>query len=263
MILGSSLGSPFKPTLLDLPQHALAVPNNFISTSIPLVDLSSLFVDIAIVHETRYNRTMAHYLQLLGTAIVLYLGSFLFKSISEHRRVSKATLQHGCKPPKRYPNWDPILGMDLFAMIRKADSRGQCSKFYAKLHGKYGATFEMKALSRTQVQIAQPENIQAVAATQFSDFGVGPMRGNIGAPFLDRGIFTEDGEFWKHSRSLVRPTFNRTEIADLPSFERHVARFLHLIPKDGSTFDLQALAKRLVSTENAKLHRHDHNTHEY
>lgn len=191
---------------------------------------------------------MAHYLGLVGTVFALYVGTLLFKSIFERHRFSRAALHHGCKPPKRYPNWEPFLGMDLFAIIRKADARGQRSQLYANLHKQYGATFEMKALSGTQIQIAQPENIQAVAATQFNDFGVGPMRGNIGAPFLDRGVFTEDGEFWKHSRSLIRPTFNRAEIADLDSFERHVGRFMHLIPRDGSAFDIQPLAKRLVST---------------
>ena len=191
---------------------------------------------------------MAHYLELLGTVFALCLGSVLFSALSERYRFSRASIQHGCKPPRRYPNWEPFLGMDLFALIRNADARGQRSQFYARLHERYGATFEMKALSGTQVQIAQPENIQAVAATQFNDFGVGPMRGNIGAPFLDRGVFTEDGEFWKHSRALIRPTFNRAEIADLDSFERHVSRFLLLIPRDRSTFDLQPLAKRLVCT---------------
>ncbi|KAL8819488.1 MAG: hypothetical protein Q9191_007725 [Dirinaria sp. TL-2023a] len=103
----------------------------------------------------------------------------------------------------------------------------------------------MKALS-VSIQTADAENIQAISATKFNDFGVGPIRGNIGAPFLDRGVFTDDGEFWKHSRALIRPTFNRAGIADLNSFERHVGRFLALIPKDSSAFDMQPLVKRLT-----------------
>lgn len=73
------------------------------------------------------------------------------------------------------------------------------------------------------------------------------MRGRIGAPFLDRGIFTEDGSFWKNALSLIKPTFTKSEISDLDNFEKHVARLLPLIPKDGSTFDLLPLVKRLVS----------------
>jgi cytochrome P450 len=106
----------------------------------------------------------------------------------------------------------------------------------------------MKSLGVNEIQIAQPENIQAICTSAFNDFGVGPMRGTIGAPFLGRGIFTEDGQFWKHSRALIRPTFSKAEIADLGGFERHVSRFLALIPKDGSTFDLLPLSKKLVRT---------------
>ena len=190
---------------------------------------------------------MAHLLELLSIFAALCIASAVLKSSSEWFRFHKAARQHGCKPPRRYPNKDPFFGSDLFFLIRKAGRRGHRSQAYTNLHRQYGGTYEMKALSRAQIQTAQPENIQAVAATSFEDFGVGPRRGNVGAPFLDRGVFTEDGEFWKHSRSLIRPTFNRNEIADLASFEKHVSRFLALLPADATPFDLQPLAKRLVS----------------
>ncbi|KAL8734330.1 MAG: hypothetical protein Q9166_001528 [cf. Caloplaca sp. 2 TL-2023] len=195
---------------------------------------------------------MTNYLELFGYFVAFYVGIILLKNVYEHYRCSRNARQHSCKPSSRYPNIDPLFGTDLFVSIRKADFYGHRSQFYNKLHEHYGRTFEMKALSETQLQTAQPENIQAIAATQFNDFGVGPIRGNIGAPFLDRGVFTEDGEYWKSSRALIRPTFSRAEIADLDSFERHVGRFLDLIPRDFSTVDLQPLAKRLfldTSTE--------------
>lgn len=189
---------------------------------------------------------MAHIWELAGTLLALYFFSAVCKRIAIQLRFYKAARQYGCKPPRCYPNKDPFFGTDLFALIRKADKRGHRSRAYADLHREYGGTFEMKALGSAQIQTAQPENIQAIAATKFEDFGVGPRRGNIGAPFLDRGVFTEDGDFWKHSRALIRPTFSRNEVADLAGFERHVSRFLALIPTDSSTVDLQPLAKRLV-----------------
>ena len=192
---------------------------------------------------------MSYALELAGTILLIYFFSVAVRKWSERSRFNDAARKYSCKPARLYPNKDPFLGLDLFVAIRKADSRGQRSQAYAQLHKTHGDTFEMKALSAAQVQTVQPENIQAVSATNFSDFGVGPMRGNIGAPFLDRGVFTEDGEFWKHSRSLIRPTFNRTEIADLGSFEQHVSRFLALIPTNSSPFDLQPLVKRLVSLQ--------------
>lgn len=190
---------------------------------------------------------MAHLLELVSIFGALFITLAVLKSSSKWFRFHEAARQHGCKPQRRYPNKDPLFGFDLFFLIRKADRCGHRSQAYANLHRQYGGTFEMKALSRAQIQTAQPENIQAVAATRFEDFGIGPRRGNVGAPFLDRGVFTEDGEFWKHARSLIRPTFNRNEIADLASFENHVSRFLALIPTDATTFDLQLLAKRLVN----------------
>jgi cytochrome P450 len=179
-----------------------------------------------------------------GAIYATYLF-FVFWSLKIRAR--EAANRHGCKPIPRVSSFDPILGFDIFIKIRKADLAGHVSEAYRGLHQKYGPTFMMKSI-QTQLQTSSPENIQAICTSQFDDFGIGPMRGDIGAPFLGRGIFTEDGDFWKHSRSLVKPTFSRSEIADLDNFERHVARFISLIPKDGVTFDMLALAKKLVSS---------------
>ena len=151
--------------------------------------------------------------------------------------------------PARYSIPQP-LGIDLFLWIGKVDAAGHRSEAYRTLHKKYGSTFQMKALGGPQLQTSDPENIQTICTSAFDDFGVGPMRGRIGVPFLDRGIFTEDGAFWKHSRALIRPTFGRAEIADLENFERHVVQLLGLVPRDGSIIDLLPLAKRLVGMLN-------------
>lgn len=154
--------------------------------------------------------------------------------------------RHGCKPGAKVTSWDPFLGLDLFIKLRLADFAGRRSQTYKALHQQYGQTFLMKALN-TDIQTCQPENIKAICTTAFDDWGVGPMRGNIGLPFIDHGIFTDDGEFWKHARSLIRPTFAKAEIADLASFETRTNRYLSLIPRDGRTFDILPLTKRLVS----------------
>ncbi len=190
---------------------------------------------------------MAHVSELTGALIVIYVLSILVRKSSEHLQFRKAARQHGCKPARRYPNWDRFLGIDLFVCFRGADYHGNRSDASVKLHKQYGRTIEMKAFGPAYILTAEPQNIQAIAATKFNDYGVGPRRGDIGAPFLDRGVFTEDGDFWKHSRALIRPTFSRNEIADLGNFERHVGRFLAQVPQDSRTFDLQPLAKRLVS----------------
>ncbi|KAL8790959.1 MAG: hypothetical protein Q9195_006104 [Heterodermia aff. obscurata] len=188
---------------------------------------------------------MAYALEILGALAAIYLVSASLRGWSYRSRLRTASRQFGCQPAKHYPNWDPFLGLDLFVTLRRADTRGQLSQAYADLHKRCGNTFEMKALTDSGIQTADPQNIQAVLATKFNDFGVSLVRGNGGAPFFDRGVFTDDGEFWKQSRSLIRPTFNRVEIANLDSFERHIGRFLALIPRDSASFDIQHLAKKL------------------
>ncbi|KAF4635042.1 hypothetical protein G7Y89_g3059 [Cudoniella acicularis] len=196
---------------------------------------------------------MSSLLTLLGTTFVAIYAFYLLTVTWTKKRLSaEAAQRHGCKPIPTVSSWDPVFGFDTFINIRKADFAGCRSEAYRTLHKTYGPTFLMKSLGVFELQTSQPENIQAICTSNFNEFGVGPMRGTIGAPFLGRGIFTEDGEFWKHSRALVRPTFSRAEIADLGNFDRHVARFLALIPKDGSTFDLLPLSKKLfldTSTE--------------
>ncbi|KAF7952101.1 uncharacterized protein EAE97_001598 [Botrytis byssoidea] len=184
---------------------------------------------------------------LLATTLPYYLLTTYFRT----RRALQAAQTYGCKPIPKVKNLDPILGLDKFIKIQKADAGGHRSEAYRELHQQHGSTFLMISLG-TELQTSHAENIQAICTSSFNDWGVGPMRGTIGLPFLGCGIFTEDGEFWKHSGSLVRPTFSRAEIADLENFERHVSRFLTFVPKDGSTFDMLPLVKKLfldTSTE--------------
>ena len=181
-----------------------------------------------------------------SSLVVVYITYLILSFGSQKLRAYNVASRHSCAPIPYVSSWDPILGIDTFIAIRKADFAGYRSKAYQTLHSQYGHTFLMKSLE-TQLQTSSAENIQAICTSKFNDFGVGPMRGTIGLPFLGRGIFTEDGEFWKYSRALVRPTFARAEIADLENFEHHVARFLALIPREGKSFNVLPLSKKLVS----------------
>ena len=74
-------------------------------------------------------------------------------------------------------------------------------------------------------------------------------------PFVGKGIMCSDGASWEHSRALIKPTFARTQIADLhlDSFGIYVQRLIDLIPKDGSTCDLQPLFARLALDSSAEF----------
>ena len=60
------------------------------------------------------------------------------------------------------------------------------------------------------------------------------------------GIFTTDSAFWAHSRAMLRPQFEKAQVADLDQFEEHMQRLLAQIPRDGSTVDLQDLFHRFT-----------------
>lgn len=153
----------------------------------------------------------------------------------------------GCKAPPNYPHTDPFFGLDLFLDNIKNFKKQCFLDGFKERFDKYGQTFGGISMGRTAIYTNDPENYQAVHALNFSDYGVQPLRREPTLPFLGEGVFTMDGPFWEHSRAIIRPTFTRSNVANLPAFEVHLRKFLGLIPRDGSTVDLKLLLYRLVS----------------
>ncbi|KAK6874122.1 Cytochrome P450 52A8 [Candida tropicalis] len=91
-----------------------------------------------------------------------------------------------------------------------------------------------------------PENIKALLATQFSDFSLG-KRHTLFKPLLGDGIFTLDGEGWKHSRAMLRPQFAREQVAHVTSLEPHFQLLKkHILKNKGGFFDIQELFFRFT-----------------
>lgn len=72
-----------------------------------------------------------------------------------------------------------------------------------------------------------------------SDYGFG-ARPDVFKPLLGKGIFTQEGTAWKHSRELLRKQFIRTGYQDLEQFREHVDNLIRLLPASG-VIDLQPL----------------------
>lgn len=68
-----------------------------------------------------------------------------------------------------------------------------------RLHRELGNTFSLVLLSQPAIITIEPENVKAVLATQFHDFGIGKRYRGMGA-LLGHGIFTSDGAHWERSR---------------------------------------------------------------
>lgn len=123
-------------------------------------------------------------------------------------------------------------------------------RMMSELHGREVSTFKNYVMFQYTYFTSDPKNIQAMLATQFNDFGLGPARiGNMGAT-LGSGIFTQDGKPWEHSRALLRPNFVRDQVSDLDLEEDHVQNLMKVIPveSDGWTAEvnLQQMFFRLT-----------------
>ena len=90
-------------------------------------------------------------------------------------------------------------------------------------------------------------NIETAWAHNYKDWGLQPLREGLAVPFFDKGINTTDGEFWQYSRSLIRPTFARTEVENFASLEKDAGRFLTRVPRDDSKVHVQKLFSCFVS----------------
>ncbi|KAF2233659.1 cytochrome P450 alkane hydroxylase [Viridothelium virens] len=195
---------------------------------------------------------MAQMLNTVGLLIISVVCLRLYKLSSELWRRRDLCHSHHCKPIPRYQHADGLWRTLLPKQRAEAYATGRAAPFTQSLFKEYGKTWLEPSWNQTKIHTCDPKNIQAVTATAFGEFGIEPLRAGLSAPFIDRGILNTDGVFWSHSRALIRPTFSRAQISDFESYEKHFRQLLALIPKDGSTIDLQPLLKRLyldTSTE--------------
>ena len=177
----------------------------------------------------------------------LYLASWQLTVGARRRRLIR---EHGCKPVKHTPeinSWtDSIFGWNMLKALARA---GRQRQFLQKHHERFlqhGNTIHLKVASVDRIWTCEPEIPKAMLATNFKDFNLPYVRKFAFAPLLGKGIFTTDGIDWQHSRDLLRPNFNRSQVADLATFERHCEHLIRAIPRDSSTIDLQPLFFRLT-----------------
>lgn len=97
-----------------------------------------------------------------------------------------------------------------------------------------GWTGETSTAGRRTILTADPENIKAILATQFSDYGKGRLFHEEFREFLGDSIFTTDGESWHASRQLIRPQFLKDRVSDLHCFENHIQTLFKTMANGGA-----------------------------
>lgn len=94
-------------------------------------------------------------------------------------------------------------------------------------------TTETRVAGQRVVFTADPDNIKAMLATQFGDFGKGEPFHREWHEFLGDSIFTTDGAQWHNSRQLIRPQFTRDRVSDLECFESHMETLFRAMANGG------------------------------
>jgi len=110
------------------------------------------------------------------------------------------------------------------------------NSFYTTPKGKR-YTVEGTPAGRRCIFTADPENIKAILATQFTDYGKGQPFHREWKDFLGDSIFTTDLDQWHASRQLIRPQFIKDRVSDLEVFETHVQVLMEQIDKAGRKWD--------------------------
>lgn len=132
-------------------------------------------------------------------ALVFVIVGFLLRRVIlviERYRFARA---NGCKPPKRFPQSERFIGYQHFKQQLAFSKAKMVLPAGLKRFREVGNTFSVVALGLEVIATTEPENIKAILATSFKDFGLGGRLDAIGA-LLGQGIFTSDGLHWEHSR---------------------------------------------------------------
>lgn len=167
-------------------------------------------------------------------AILTYVyGGFVIRVILKERKIY---LTGGHAAIRR--SWMPFQIGLLLDAIRHLRSHTNLD-FWQDIFDSYGNQFnpytvEAMPMGQRIIFTIDEENIKALLATQFQDFGKGPRFHDEWEPFLGSSIFTTDGEKWHASRQLLRPQFMKDRVSDLDTFERHVQVLLPLLAKSTS-----------------------------
>ncbi|KAK4994209.1 hypothetical protein LTR66_005702, partial [Elasticomyces elasticus] len=173
----------------------------------------------------------------LAKTFSLVVVFLVFRSIYYYIREENKIRRLGGRAAKR-TTWVPFGLSVIYDAVRHTRSN-KSLELWHKIFSHYGNisnpyTVEANCGGQRLIFTADEENIKAILATQFADYGKGKTFHDDWHDFLGDSIFTTDGARWHDSRTLLRPQFIKDRLSDLEVFETHVSV---LIPILGGTHD--------------------------
>ncbi|KAI9819086.1 MAG: hypothetical protein M1826_001178 [Phylliscum demangeonii] len=173
---------------------------------------------------------------LVGVALVAF-------SLREERRIQAL----GTRAPRiaTYLPFGLGPGIDFVYRLIASSRSYVILEFFQHTFARHGShTVEVNLGGERMILTDEPDNIRAVLATQFRDFGKGEPFHDTWEEFLGDSIFTTDLDQWHESRQLIRPRFVRDRLSDLEIFEHHVGILLRQMAGAGRVVDVRALFYR-------------------
>ncbi|KAI1634274.1 cytochrome P450 alkane hydroxylase [Biscogniauxia mediterranea] len=181
------------------------------------------------------------YIVLAGLGILVYRVKSTCLDRPDSRNNPKNEDRYGLPiPAHRWP-----LGLDFLAQSLRATSQYQYMEFCLNNFRRFGHTFQQLVGWNATIMTIEPRNLETILSTNSSDWGIG-MRRTIFLPLLGDGLFTQDGDEWKHSRDVLRPQFYHRYYEDLEILRPHVDNLLQAIGDIEGVVDLEPLFFRLT-----------------
>jgi hypothetical protein len=237
------------PVFIPLALHACRVSRQSSGTYVPLTSVKVLrqtsnFLSIMVGHMN--GAISAPYL-LLGAA-VLYFAYNIVLRLQKDAHIRKL----GARAPIRrsYLPWSVDFAYDVLTHAMNDQMFEMWNGIFAKWAGPGLYTLEAGVGERV-ILTAEPENIKAILATQFKDYGKGEAFRKDWYKFLGNGIFATDGEMWHNSRQLIRPQFVKDRLSDIDIFEEHAQV---LIAQIGQGQDIDTLDMMFRFTLDTSIH---------
>ncbi|KAK4446132.1 cytochrome P450 alkane hydroxylase, partial [Podospora aff. communis PSN243] len=152
--------------------------------------------------------------------------------------------QHGCLDAPLIENQRP-MGLDRLEQIFRASAESRLMELFLFHFRRTGYTLKQIFLLTPAYGTLDPANIEAILSSKFEDWSFGPRR-EIAFPMFGDGIFTQEGEAWKHSRMMLRPQLTHRQYEDLKLFDGPLNDLLDSLPHSGGIIDLQPLFFRFT-----------------
>ncbi len=125
-------------------------------------------------------------------AVCSYSVYFIYRKISTYISHSRFKREHGCQSPTRFPQSERIIGLGLLLQIRRNTKALRNLEAFTEWFESHGQTWTLTVFGQTVLLTRDPENVKAILATQFEDFGIG-QRVDLLSPLLGKGIFVAGG----------------------------------------------------------------------